>query len=322
VICPKCNAEYRPGVLRCADCDIALIPGPTEGEIPRAESPAAIPEWVRLQGSRGPAELPEVTSALDAAGIPFTLEGAHAGALLALPTTVWVPKERREEAEAVLSSAAVVDRADMAETKRRWRSADRADRCRAATAGARQGYRYGRFLFFVAWTGLVDQLIGVIRSPGVSVAGLYDIAVGIGGGGALLVALAKGGPWAWYVILAFHAWGLTSFVGRLAYWGMYGQPTPWMRDHRLFGWSWMSLGLLIGILTFGYFYRRRTMFGAVGRFRWLERRIPSLVGAQTQHSHAFDDRALISGRPLVLSIGAGLVLNVLHVLFELLLPTR
>ncbi len=136
MICPKCNAEYRPDVVRCADCDVALIPGSTEGEIRPAEPPVAVPEWVRLQESAGPAELPVVTSALDGAGIPFTLQGAHAGELLALHTTVWVPKERRKEAEAVVRNAAVVDPADMAETKRRLRSAERADRRRAAAESA------------------------------------------------------------------------------------------------------------------------------------------------------------------------------------------
>src|SRR5262245_8922943 len=95
LICPQCDAEYRRGFARCADCDIPLTcrgADPTSSEA----GPAMVaPRWVRLRQTGDAAELPLVTSLLDGARIPFTLQGAHACGLLGGQTMVWVPERRR-----------------------------------------------------------------------------------------------------------------------------------------------------------------------------------------------------------------------------------
>jgi hypothetical protein len=62
--CPTCRAEYRPGIERCADCDVPLVdelpeeperyepPPPTGNDVPiaRADSLAIAEMWAELLG--------------------------------------------------------------------------------------------------------------------------------------------------------------------------------------------------------------------------------------------------------------------------------
>jgi hypothetical protein len=74
MFCPQCNAEYRPGFTRCADCDVELVNDPPQYAL--AGQPAADPgdpnedpfcSFWKGQDARVHAELCEV---LEQAGIP------------------------------------------------------------------------------------------------------------------------------------------------------------------------------------------------------------------------------------------------------------
>ena len=74
MICPQCNAEYRPGFTRCADCDVELVNEPPQYAL--ADQPPADPgdpnedpfcSFWKGQDARVHAELCEV---LEQAGIP------------------------------------------------------------------------------------------------------------------------------------------------------------------------------------------------------------------------------------------------------------
>ena len=74
MICPQCNAEYRPGFTRCADCDVDLVSEPPHYEL--ASQPHTDPgdpnedpfcSFWKGEDARVHAELCEV---LEEAGIP------------------------------------------------------------------------------------------------------------------------------------------------------------------------------------------------------------------------------------------------------------
>jgi hypothetical protein len=74
MFCPQCNAEYRPGFTRCADCDVKLVNDPPQYAL--ADQPAAEPgdpnedpfcSFWKGEDARVHAELCEV---LEEAGIP------------------------------------------------------------------------------------------------------------------------------------------------------------------------------------------------------------------------------------------------------------
>jgi hypothetical protein len=74
MFCPQCNAEYRPGFTRCADCDVELVNEPPQYAL--ADQPPADPgdpnddpfcSFWKSQDARVHAELCEV---LEQAGIP------------------------------------------------------------------------------------------------------------------------------------------------------------------------------------------------------------------------------------------------------------
>jgi hypothetical protein len=78
-ICPQCGAEYFPHVARCADCDVALIPDRGDGKAKPVEPAVPPPPWGRLVSGPDPAAFLAVTSALEAAGIPFKNVGPNRG---------------------------------------------------------------------------------------------------------------------------------------------------------------------------------------------------------------------------------------------------
>ena len=78
--CPKCGAEYREGFDECSDCGVALVP-----EAPRrsAEIDEPLEEVFRTSDR---ALLPVIESVLHAAGIPYSVAGQEAAALLPVTT--------------------------------------------------------------------------------------------------------------------------------------------------------------------------------------------------------------------------------------------
>ncbi len=108
MFCPNCGAEYRPGFSECADCGVALVETPPE--------PAAVGgPLVEIFRTADVSLLPVVKSVLGAADIPFSIQGDEASGLFPLGSmgggsdrrdlgaVVWVPEERREEAERLLA---------------------------------------------------------------------------------------------------------------------------------------------------------------------------------------------------------------------------
>ena len=74
MFCPQCRAEYRAGVERCPDCDVALVERlPDEAE---AEEPDA--KLVKVYATGEAAMIPVVQSLLEAAGIEYMAKGEEA----------------------------------------------------------------------------------------------------------------------------------------------------------------------------------------------------------------------------------------------------
>ncbi|MGB3564175.1 MAG: DUF2007 domain-containing protein [Thermoanaerobaculia bacterium] len=76
MFCPKCKAEYREGILECADCGVALVESlPAKDVHPDVE-------LIAVFETADPALLPIVKSVLEAAEIPFFVQGDEAMGLL------------------------------------------------------------------------------------------------------------------------------------------------------------------------------------------------------------------------------------------------
>ena len=104
MICPQCETEYREGITRCADCDVALV-----NEL----APAAYDEALMLlTDSADFVALGELTDRLEKASVPYIVEAGTALALLDHPelqmTTpdhwqarVWVASAFAERAQRI-----------------------------------------------------------------------------------------------------------------------------------------------------------------------------------------------------------------------------
>jgi hypothetical protein len=110
MFCPQCNAEYRPGFTRCADCDVELVNEPPEYAL-AGQQPAADPgdpnedpfcSFWRGQDARVHAELCEV---LEQAGIAHKtiFRSDHLFNFSNFPAyEIGVPFSRFEKAEKVV----------------------------------------------------------------------------------------------------------------------------------------------------------------------------------------------------------------------------
>lgn len=115
MFCPLCRSEFESWVKTCPDCDAALVP-----ELP-AEPSHEAPERRCVLSTSDPALVPAMTSALQAAGIPFWTtgegtvglwpvgSGSGSPATNLLAVEIWVGAEHLDEARAILESAAVPD---------------------------------------------------------------------------------------------------------------------------------------------------------------------------------------------------------------------
>ena len=112
MFCPDCKAEYRTGVSRCPNCDVALVERLPERP---PDDPADRLETVLR--TTDPGLLPIARTVLEAAGIPFVVQGEAAlnyfplGPAAARATgrvtgaSILVPRERADEARELLESS-------------------------------------------------------------------------------------------------------------------------------------------------------------------------------------------------------------------------
>src|SRR5262249_4698843 len=67
MFCPQCKAEYQPGYTRCGDCDVELV---DQLPSPAASKVTADPAYVVVATVQGSLEEGQITSFLEAHGIP------------------------------------------------------------------------------------------------------------------------------------------------------------------------------------------------------------------------------------------------------------
>ena len=112
-VCRECGEEYRPDVLRCADCGGELedrFPGQEEAASPRpaAEEPTAKPAAVRaLFVTSHAADLVPIAERLREAGIQYRL-GEASGRAEGAPSRYGVFVSEENAAEALKSLAGLV----------------------------------------------------------------------------------------------------------------------------------------------------------------------------------------------------------------------
>jgi len=104
--CPDCLAEYREGATECADCQVALLPGPPPAVVERkAMDPE--PQLVRLRTFYGPTAPLQATLAkklLEAQGIASMSPGEEEPIPGIDALQIWVREEDAEHAAEVLNA--------------------------------------------------------------------------------------------------------------------------------------------------------------------------------------------------------------------------
>lgn len=110
MFCPECRGEYREGITRCPDCEVALVAEPPPEAHPE-------PDLVTVLETADPDLLPVVESILAGAEIPFQVEGKEILGLFpvggfgtglsrsrGVSAAIKVDRSRAEEATALLAS--------------------------------------------------------------------------------------------------------------------------------------------------------------------------------------------------------------------------
>jgi hypothetical protein len=107
VFCPNCQAEYRAGFTRCADCDVDLVESLDQvvAANPSTQRELRIPEllWSGFDNST----LEQIRDALDHANILYndeTLEAHLLYASMRNPLEIWVQRQDLEAAKAAVST--------------------------------------------------------------------------------------------------------------------------------------------------------------------------------------------------------------------------
>jgi hypothetical protein len=120
MFCPGCGSEYRDGIFRCGECDVDLVVEP-----PRVEQ-RGDPDLVAILTTSDSALLPLVKSMLDAAGIPYVVQGEETLGMFPLGrfgvgvtkrmlgAIVRVPADRADEARELLDGVDAIDDGDPA----------------------------------------------------------------------------------------------------------------------------------------------------------------------------------------------------------------
>lgn len=75
MFCPECHDEYRDGIARCADCDVALV-----HEIHAV--PEQLGNLLPLAEEKSPELVAELLDRLEKANVPYVIEAGTALAML------------------------------------------------------------------------------------------------------------------------------------------------------------------------------------------------------------------------------------------------
>ena len=72
MFCPRCKAGYRPGFIRCADCDIELVDHLPEehNHLKDSQNTGPMTDFVIIMTARDPVDAGQICSFLQANGIP------------------------------------------------------------------------------------------------------------------------------------------------------------------------------------------------------------------------------------------------------------
>lgn len=100
VICPRCHAEYTPGIVRCSDCDVELV------EALPADEPAgkySTDALVTVFSSNDPGLVAIAQSMLQSAEIRFSVRGQLVPYPAALPTDLQVLAGDADDARRILA---------------------------------------------------------------------------------------------------------------------------------------------------------------------------------------------------------------------------
>jgi hypothetical protein len=106
VYCPECQSEYRVGIVRCSDCDVALV---DELQLERER----FGNLLSVAEEKSPEFVAEVLDRLEKAGVPYAIEAGTALAMLGSDDVifdepqpwearVWIPAAFEERAQRIL----------------------------------------------------------------------------------------------------------------------------------------------------------------------------------------------------------------------------
>jgi hypothetical protein len=102
MFCPKCKAEYIPGIKKCPECDVELV-DELKPETDRGDQD--IPELIPILHTYSHGDVAIIKSILDGAGIYYYFKGEHQLGLVkpwADPATLMIRKDHEMEVKALL----------------------------------------------------------------------------------------------------------------------------------------------------------------------------------------------------------------------------